>query len=110
MLAPALDLMSGVDVEKLIISDEILGCHQKMSAITLTLFGSVGNRKLYGITFHNRELDSSFDSQKEPTEPKSLEVSRFEARKNVKVVERNEKSSSTRIRRIQEKESGAVKF
>ena len=78
-----------------------------MSAITLTLLGNAGNRKLYGISFSNTELNSSFDTTKEP---KTLEVSRIEARKTVKLTETNYKTSNNSINPIIEHTTGLVKF
>lgn len=75
-----------------------------MSAITLTLLGNAGNRKLYSIGFSNTELNSSFGTDKEP---KTLEISRIEARKHVKLVETTYKNS---IESITEHSTGAVRF
>ena len=78
-----------------------------MSAITLTFLGNAGNRKLYGIGFTNTELNSSFGTNKEP---KTLEVSRIEARKNVRLIETTYKNSDNSINSIIEHSTGLVKF
>jgi len=81
-----------------------------MSSYTLNFLCPIDNRKMYEIRFEDKELDSSFASGGDFKNIETLDKSRYEARKQIKVKLRETEGKESAMPRIKEKKSGNVNF